>query len=145
MNPLTNPIRQFLTAALAFPSVASALAKGNAPAAEAAGSVVQMILGLLLVVALIFVFAWMARRFTNLPGVGQGAVRVLGGVSLGTRERAVLMQVGDTQLLVGVAPGRVQTLHVLERPVVVSGDSRHDGNTGFAERLAALLKQGRGA
>jgi flagellar protein FliO/FliZ len=125
-----------------LPSVAHA-AKNAVPAAETAGGVVQMILGLLLVVALIFVFAWMARRFTNLPGVGQGAVRVLGGVSLGTRERAVLMQVGDTQLLVGVAPGRVQTLHVLERPVVTTSAPTAGSGQNFAERLASLLKQGR--
>jgi len=42
-------------------------------------------------------------------------VQVLGGVSLGTRERAVLLSVDGTRLLVGVAPGQVRTLHVLER------------------------------
>lgn len=143
MNPLPNLTRKFLIAVLAFPFAASALGKSGAPAAETAAGMVQMILGLLLVVALIFVFAWMARRFTTLSGVGQGAVRVLGGVSLGTRERAVLMQVGDTQLLVGVAPGRVQTLHVLERPVATTPAPTAGGGQSFAERLASLLRQGR--
>ena len=50
----------------------------------------------------------------KLPVAGKGMVTILGGVSLGPRERAVVLQVGDARLLVGVAPGRVQTLHVIE-------------------------------
>ena len=53
-------------------------------------------------------------------------MRVLGGVSLGNRERAVLRSVDGTRLLVGVAPGQVRTRHVL-------GKTDQDG--GFAAEL----------
>jgi len=46
----------------------------------------------------------------QVPGIGRGQVQVLGGVSLGAREKAVLLAVDGRRLLVGVAPGRVQTL-----------------------------------
>ncbi|MET0103273.1 MAG: flagellar biosynthetic protein FliO [Sedimenticola sp.] len=71
-------------------------------------------MGLVLVVGLIFALAWLVRKFGHLPMQGKGMVEVLGGVSLGPRERAVVVKVGETRLLVGVAPGRVQTLHVLD-------------------------------
>ncbi len=71
--------------------------------------------GLVLVLALILGLAWMLKRLGHLPGAGKGGVQILGGVSLGPRERAVLLSVDGTRLLVGVAPGRVQTLHVLAR------------------------------
>ena len=70
--------------------------------------------GLLLILGLIVALAWLLRRYGRLPTAGKGMVTVLGGVSLGPRERAVVLQVGETRLLVGVAPGRVQTLHVIE-------------------------------
>jgi flagellar protein FliO/FliZ len=53
----------------------------------------------------------------------------------------VLLEVGRTQLLVGLAPGRVQTLHVLDEPVDVKTPV-HPGQAGggFPARLAALLR-----
>lgn len=41
-------------------------------------------------------------------------MRLMGGLSLGGREKLLVVEVGEIQLVLGVAPGRVQTLHVLE-------------------------------
>ncbi|MCP4994529.1 MAG: flagellar biosynthetic protein FliO [Gammaproteobacteria bacterium] len=79
-----------------------------------AGSMSGAVLGLLLVLALILGLGWLLKRYGRLPTAGKGGISILGGVSLGTRERAVLLQVENTRILVGVAPGRVETLHVLE-------------------------------
>jgi flagellar biogenesis protein FliO len=49
-------------------------------------------------------------------GGGSANLELLGQLSLGARERALLVRVGDRQLLIGVAPGHVCTLHVLEPP-----------------------------
>jgi flagellar protein FliO/FliZ len=77
----------------------------------------QVLTGLLLVLGAIVACAWVVRRMLRMhPGV-DGRLRLLGGLSLGPRERIVLVQAGETQLLVGVAPGRVQTLHVLDEPL----------------------------
>ena len=59
-----------------------------------------------------------------------GCPVVLGGVSLGSREKAVLLTVDGRRLLVGVAPGRVQTLLVLN-----DGTAREND---FAEQLEAV-------
>ena len=75
--------------------------------------ILEAVAGLALVLALIVVLGWAVRRFAHLPGAGKGLIRVLGGVTLGSRERAVIVAVGGTRLLLGVAPGRVRMLHVL--------------------------------
>ena len=46
-----------------------------------------------IVLGLIAALAWGLRRFGRVPMGGRGAVQVLGGVSLGSRERAVLLSV----------------------------------------------------
>jgi flagellar protein FliO/FliZ len=56
---------------------------------------------------------------------------------LGTRERAVLLQVGDQQLVVGVAPGRVQTLHVLDKPL--SMEDKQVTTNSFSSRLQSAI------
>lgn len=70
-------------------------------------------LGLVFIIGLILAAAWVFKRLGGLPGGGHGLVRVLGGVSLGARERVVVVEVEGTRLVLGVAPGRVETLHVL--------------------------------
>jgi flagellar protein FliO/FliZ len=77
--------------------------------------VLEAVAGLAVVLALIVVLGWAVRRFAHLPGAGKGLIRVLGGVTLGSRERAVVVAVGGTRLLLGVAPGQVRMLHVLPR------------------------------
>jgi flagellar protein FliO/FliZ len=79
------------------------------------GGLTQLILGLVLILALIAGAAWLLRRFLPLRG-GDGAIKILGGLALGARERLVLVQVEEARLLLGIAPGRVQTLHVLAGP-----------------------------
>lgn len=115
-----------------------------APALEplATGGLLNMLLGLIVVLALIAGLAWMLRRSGALQGDAAGTLRILGGLSMGARERVVLVQVGDTQLLLGVAPGRVQTLHVLEEPVV-PGEAGRPAAGSFAASLGAALKRGR--
>jgi flagellar protein FliO/FliZ len=111
-----------------------------APDATPVGSLLQLTLGLLLVLAAIGGSVWLMRRFARLQSGVQGSLKILGGVSVGTRERVLLMEVGETQLLVGVAPGRVQMLHVLAQRV-----ESHAGPVAlqerFAEKLARALKR----
>lgn len=109
------------------------------------GEYLQVFLGLFVVVGLIAVLAWAARRFGRFNVAGAGALRIVGGLSMGQRERVVLVQVGEQQLLLGVAPGRVQTLHVLEQPIRPAERQAGTGGStavSFAERLSAALKRG---
>ncbi|CAK0776923.1 flagellar protein FliO/FliZ [Gammaproteobacteria bacterium] len=77
----------------------------------------QVALGLAVVLTVIAVITWLLRRFGGMNASLNGKLKVLGAISLGARERAVLVQVGEQQILLGVAPGRVQTLHVLNAPL----------------------------
>jgi len=98
----------------------------------------QLTLGMLLVLGLILAMAWLVKRSGRFQMAAGGGLRVLGGLSMGSRERVVLIQAGNTQLLLGVAPGRVQTLHVLDQPLPVQPAGTV---SGFAEQLHRLLKK----
>ncbi len=77
-------------------------------------NLLNMVMGLVVVIALILGLAWVMKKYGRLPVNNQVDMKILGGLSLGTRERAVLVQVEGRRLLLGVAPGRVATLHVLD-------------------------------
>jgi flagellar protein FliO/FliZ len=77
----------------------------------------EVAFALIIVLAAIFVVAWVVRRMRLAGSRVGGAIDVLADVPLGQKERAVLLKVGSTQILLGVAPGRVNTLHVLSEPL----------------------------
>ena len=116
---------------------------GKATAIEplSSGSLLQVVLGMGVVLGILLGGAWFMRRMGVGYSAAAGNMRVVGGLSLGARERMVLVQVGDTQLLIGIAPGSIQTLHVLDKPL--DGD-KPAPRGGFAERLAEVLKRSKG-
>ena len=77
-------------------------------------NILNMFMGLAVVIALILGLAWVLKKYGRLPSNNLVDMKVLGGLSLGTRERAVLIEVENTRLLVGVTPGHIQTLYVLD-------------------------------
>jgi flagellar protein FliO/FliZ len=101
------------------------------------GFIMQSLAGLLIVLVSVVVLAWMMRRFGRLQSSAKGALRMIDGMALSTRERIVLVQVGDTQVLLGVAPGRVEAVHVLDKPVATDDAGEMTGS--FAVRLREAL------
>ena len=129
---------------LTIPAASPAATAAAQPTAALGGaSLAQLAYGLAMVLLAIAVTAWLARRFLHLrPGMA-GNLRVLGGLSVGGRERVVLVQVGETQLLLGVAPGRVQALHVLEQPLTdAARQSPMTGST--ADGFVSVLRRAMG-
>ena len=96
----------------------------------------QLVLGLIIVLLCIVALAWLAKRFNRLQSTPDGSLQVLGGMSMGARERIVLVQVGTKQLLLGVAPGQINTLHVLDEPLEAVSDV-HPGmhGKGFCRKI----------
>jgi flagellar protein FliO/FliZ len=77
------------------------------------GGAFEVTLALLLIVGVIAALAWFARRARGgLFGGRNARIQVLATQPLGVKESAVLVRVGDTQILIGVAQGAVRPLHV---------------------------------
>ncbi|MGB7214563.1 MAG: flagellar biosynthetic protein FliO, partial [Gammaproteobacteria bacterium] len=88
----------------------------GADASPAAASLVKLLVGLVGVIAAVLIFSRVLSRTSLLPS-GHDKFRVLASLPVGARERIVLMQAGNRQIVVGVAPGQVSTLHVLDEPL----------------------------
>ncbi|MEX3628665.1 MAG: flagellar biosynthetic protein FliO [Burkholderia sp.] len=104
-------------------SYATGSVVGSAVPSLGAGAVLQTILGLAVVIGLVFACAWLARRLGFQHARRGGALKVVASVAVGGKERATLVEIGDTWLVLGVAPGNVRLLHTLPAgtPGVVAG------------------------
>ncbi|MGM0541617.1 MAG: flagellar biosynthetic protein FliO [Pseudomonadota bacterium] len=98
----------------------------------------QILVSLVLVLLIIFVAAWLLRRYGRFPGVADGHLKVIGTLSVGQRERIMLLQVGKEQILVGVTSNQISTLHQLEELVQVKDNVPISGQ--FSQRLQDALK-----
>ena len=89
-----------------------------APAASAAhstgGGLAEVTLALIVIVALIAGLAWLGKRMRGFGTAAAHAIasRCSANQALGPKERCVLVRVGDTDILIGVAQGNVRPLHV---------------------------------
>lgn len=98
----------------------AALAPAAAFGAESAGpspvaSLVQMLMGLVIVVAVIGALAWAFGRVARQPGGPAGLFRTVASAPLGPRERIVAVEVGETWLILGVTASSITALHTLPR------------------------------
>jgi flagellar protein FliO/FliZ len=93
--------------------IASGVGAGTAVPSLGFGAVLQTVVGLAVVIGLVFACAWLARRLGLQPSRRGGLVKVIGGASLGQKERVAVVEIGDTWLVLGAAPGNVRLLHTL--------------------------------
>jgi flagellar protein FliO/FliZ len=110
-------------------------------ATPSAGSLAQVTLSLLLVLGAVFAAAWLMRRLKGIGRFASGPIEIVADVSLGAKERAVLVQVGGKQLLLGVAPGRVNVLHALDEPIARDGLRPTGGGHTSPANIAAGAAQ----
>lgn len=87
----------------------------NAALPETGSGLLQVFLGLAAVIAALLGGLWLLKRVSAPRGAAAGALRVIAGAAVGTRERVVLVEIGETWLVVGVAPGQVSALHQMPR------------------------------
>ncbi len=72
-----------------------------------------MLFGLVVVLAAVFVVAFVARRLRGVSGTGGNGIEVLASTSLGAKEKAVIVRVDGERMLLGVASGQVSLLKTL--------------------------------
>jgi flagellar protein FliO/FliZ len=107
--------------------------------AVTSGDVAAWGFGLLVVLGIFFLCVWGVRRLSGLSVIGGQKMQMVGGLSLGMREKVILLQVGKKQLVLGVTPGRIETLLVLEGEDCLQTLSTAT-ETGFAQKLMQAAK-----
>ncbi|MCB1932365.1 MAG: flagellar biosynthetic protein FliO [Candidatus Accumulibacter sp.] len=102
-------------------------------------TMLQTLFGLAAVIGVLFLAAYLLRRLNGGRGFGSnGPMRVVGGLMIGTRERIVLVEIGDTWLVVGLVPGQIRTLHTLPKGELATAG---DGEKPFSQWLKQIAER----
>lgn len=109
------------------------------------GTFVQGLIGLIVIIGLLLVtLAALKRWGGQFGGVGTTGMKVVSGLSVGTRERILLIEVGDTWLVVGVTASQIRTLHTLPRnslPELAAAQNK----PAFAQWLSTVMERKKNA
>jgi len=104
-------------------------------------NVTQGMLALLLVLAIFFAFVWLLRKSGSLALINRGQLVIVAGLSLGMREKLVLVKVGEKQLLLGVTAGRIDKLLELEGEQRLFQNQDRQQEAGlFAKKLMQAMQ-----
>jgi flagellar protein FliO/FliZ len=130
---LSTLLAQFLW----VPSSFAVAEKATVPVdtVSTSSNVLQVVLGLGVVVGTILVLAWGLKKVSGIQ-IGNRRLKVIATLPLSTRERVALIQVGEKQILVGVAPGRVSLLESFDQPVI----EPEEDVESFADKLKKSME-----
>ncbi len=128
----------------------SVTAAAEVPPVSPSGGLLKMMLGLVVVLVVMAGLAWLLKRL--LPGASgsHSVARIVGGVSVGSRERVVVVEVADRWIVVGVAPGSVSGLANLDAgnlevmQNIDTGQQSQHTNSSLVEPFAAWMKKSLG-
>lgn len=142
--------RWFTLCAGLVPSVVALAEEGSAIASRQTGKIVssadvmQWMLALLLVLAVFFLAVWLLKKSGSLTLLSNRQLGIVAGLSLGMREKLVLVKVGEKQLLLGVTAGRIDKLLELEGEHRLFQNQADRVESGlFAKKLMQVM-QGKG-
>lgn len=91
-----------------------------------------------LIVALIVLLGFVAKRLNPQTMIASNSgMRVVSTLSLGLKEKLVMVQVGEQQLLLGVTPGSIAKIEGFEEPII---NLRSEGAKDFKTKLQEVMK-----
>ena len=123
-----------LLATLSFAQAGTAEAPGVSGTA-----MLPLLLSLLLLVGILFAGAYFLRKLNFGKNFGNtGPLRVVGGLMISPRERVLLVEVGETWIVVGVVPGQIKTLHTLPKGEIPNESA---GEKPFSQWLKQITER----
>jgi flagellar protein FliO/FliZ len=103
------------------------------------GDILNLGVSMFIVVIAIVVLGWLYSRSRFVRGGSSGVINIVATRAVGPKERLLIVEVSDQQLLVGMTSTAVQTLHVFDKPVVVP--DKTENAAGFASRLRSAVQE----
>ena len=99
------------------------------------GTLLQLFLSLIVVLALLIGSLWLLKKLSGQRNIHPDLMRVISTTAVGGRERVVILEVGGTWLVLGVAPGRVNALAELPRQAMPTVDAERPVAPSWLRRL----------
>jgi flagellar protein FliO/FliZ len=99
-------------------------------------SIVSIFLSLLLVIGVVFILAFLMRRF-NVTQPGTANIKIVASMMAGAKERVIVVEVAGEQHLLGITAHNINMLATLSTPI--DNSTAATGNEKFKDKLALFM------
>lgn len=105
-------------------------------------NIVQVSMYLSIIVGLILCGAYLLKKMKSVGFQTQGPIKIVASLSLGLKEKLVLIQVGDKQqILLGVSPEKIEKIQSFDEAIVMEGEADLDT---FQNKLKEMMTPNQG-
>jgi flagellar protein FliO/FliZ len=104
-----------------------------------ADQILQIVFSLAMVVAIILGGGYLLRRTGQVKISTPGPMKIVSSLSIGLKEKLLLVQVGETQILMAASAAGLQAVHVFAEPAVIN-DS--EPLSAFQQKLQTMMSSG---
>ncbi|MBL4681176.1 MAG: flagellar biosynthetic protein FliO [Pseudomonadales bacterium] len=102
-------------------------------------NIIQVSMYLSIIVGLILCGAYLLKKMKTVGFQTQGPIRIVASLSLGLKEKLVLIQIGDKQqILLGVSPEKIEKIQSFDEAIVRSDEADLDT---FQDKLKEIMTQ----
>ncbi|MGH1472218.1 MAG: flagellar biosynthetic protein FliO [Cellvibrionaceae bacterium] len=102
----------FITSSSVFADSVKPISSANS------GYIFQVFTGLIIVIGMIFTVAALVKRFGTGSMLNNQHMRIVSSLSLGQKEKVIVIEAGEHQLLLGVTSQQITSLHKFDEPIV---------------------------
>ena len=99
-------------------------------------NLLMVVLGLTIVLLLFFGLVFVLKKLPTYQGRKSGLLKIMDTIYFGTNEKIILLEVGGQQIVVGINSQSMDTLHVLDEPIITN-DTGSD--LSFKEKLSGIM------
>ncbi|GAB1265961.1 hypothetical protein NBRC116492_27710 [Aurantivibrio infirmus] len=102
--------------------------------------VIQVLLGLALVLLSIFAIAWLVKKFGHGITSSNQNMKIVSQLPVGTREKVIVVEVGEKQIMLGVTAQQINTLQVFDEPAIDTRTKREVSE--FSQKILEIMRKG---
>jgi len=139
-TPIATPETQTQTQTQTKAKAVTLPVTSSTPAVSTSAFFGEVMAGLIIVLLMIFALAWMVKRMGAGSFLTNQHMKIVASVAMGTRERVVVLDVGGKQILLGITPQNINTLHVFDEPVV-SELTDNQAPSDFAQKIKYFMQK----
>ena len=107
---------------------------------DTGGAILQISIALIATLGLVLLLAFVTKKFTGIGGRNNSLVKIVSVTQLGTREKLVLVQAGEQQLLLGVTQQQISKLHDFDQPISEVSEAG-DAQVDFSSTLTKWMRR----
>ncbi len=101
---------------------------------------VKVVLSLAIVLAVFYVFVYVFKKYVGGPLKSHSSIRMLGGISVGSKEKIIIVEAGKVNLLVGVSSYGITKLHQFDENELIPFQDDQNPMMSFGQHIEKILR-----